>query len=111
MKEYERYIIYGLLIALIILVVWSIISKSDVGRYQFWCVPVQTEGLNVGSDVFVLDTATGRLWKRWINNVELGYMVFDLGTNEKPRCALTALSDSSKPDRESYILPKSDAAK
>jgi hypothetical protein len=75
LKEYERYIVPGLLIVLIILVVWSTISKSNVGRYQF---------CRDGQAVTILDTKTSHIWLRITTREAESICLFDFGTIEKP---------------------------
>jgi hypothetical protein len=78
LKEYDRYIVPGLLIVLIILVVWSTISKSNVGRYQFWC---NSDNLIVT----ILDTKTSHIWIRvMLGTGSEGNRLLDFGTIEKP---------------------------
>lgn len=88
-RQYEHYVIYGLLILLIILVAWVIRSQSHSSRYQ---VHYFSAGL-----VYVFDPATGHLWSRHHpdSRVDVDY-VTDLGTVQKP-CVKKTESLRGKP--------------
>jgi hypothetical protein len=58
MKQYERFLIYGLLLILLILVGWFIDNKTKTERYQCW---PYSSGDYVGA--CILDTKTGHLYR------------------------------------------------
>ncbi|MGA2323583.1 MAG: hypothetical protein ABSG22_07020 [Sedimentisphaerales bacterium] len=57
MKQYERFLVYGLLLILLILVGWFIDNKAKAERYKCWPC---SEGDYVGA--YILDTKTGHLY-------------------------------------------------
>ena len=65
MKQYERFIIYGLLLILLILLGWFIDNKAKTERYKCWPM---SNGDYVGS--YILDTKTRHV-----------YIVRNVGTN------------------------------
>ncbi|MCJ7730202.1 MAG: hypothetical protein MUO27_10050 [Sedimentisphaerales bacterium] len=87
MKQYERFLIYGLLLILLILAGWFVGSKTKAERYKCWPC---SEGDYVGA--YILDTKTGHLYMakgtnkiRDLGVIEISKPVFDLQplTNKK----------------------------
>ena len=65
MKQYERFLVYGLFLILLILVGWFIDNKTKTERYKCWPM---SNGDYVGS--YILDTKTRHV-----------YIVRNVGTN------------------------------
>jgi hypothetical protein len=62
MKQYERFVIYGLLLILLILVGWFINNKTNVERYQCW-------SCSDGIEAYILDTKTDHLY--WVYGIRI----------------------------------------